>query len=93
MLRCAQCGGKLHTHSNARGVARAYCYTRDTLQNCRQRSVEVRVLEEQVERHLGSLAIPDDYQEIVLRALAEERPEVRAQEGGRRVLDSSSAIL
>jgi site-specific DNA recombinase len=86
VLRCGQCGGKLHTHSNRRGMARVYCYTRDNLRGCEQRTVALQVLEEQVAQQLEALTIPDDYQRIVLEALISERPEMKQNEANRREL-------
>jgi site-specific DNA recombinase len=74
LVRCGKCGGKLHTYLSG-GKPRVYCYSRDLLGGCGQTSAALAQLESQVEDFLEQLTIPDNYQEIVVRALQAERPE------------------
>ena len=77
LLRCAECGAAITAEEKTKtnkgnGLVHHYTYyrcTRHKNPNCTQQSVEVKVLEKQIDEYLQRIEIPEDFKNWVLRWL------------------------
>ena len=66
LLRCANCEGPMWIHQNLKGRARIYCRNRANGLGCSNRGTFLDIYDRQVQGHLQTFKIPDDYQRRIL---------------------------